>query len=65
MITKKQILEILGTQHIDFTPKYRRSLCSVCLTEHNKFWHIWLVGGGYKKEIHVCRKCGKKYGMIV
>jgi len=63
MITNKQILDILATQNIDFTPKYRRSLCTSCLKQGNKFWHIWLDEGGYKKEIHICRKCGLEYGM--
>jgi RNase P subunit RPR2 len=65
MITEDQILEILATQKIYFIPKYRRSLCSACLKEGNKFWHIWLNKGGYKKEVHICRKCGEKYGMKV
>jgi hypothetical protein len=63
LITSEQILEILAGQTIDFTPQYRQSLCSVCLKPKNKFWHIWLVEGGYKKEIHICRKCGKAYGL--
>ena len=63
MINTQQILDILNSQEIDFTPKYRRSVCTVCLKEGNKFWHIWLNSHGWKKEVHVCKKCGLKYGM--
>ena len=65
MITSKQILDLIASQSIDYTPKYRRSMCTGCLRKGHKFWHIWLEDGGFKKEIHLCRKCGLKYGMKV
>ena len=65
MITSKQILDLIGQIKIDYSPKYRRSLCTSCGKQGNKFWHIWLNDGGFMKEVHICRKCGEKYGMKV
>lgn len=24
-------------------------------------WHLWLDDGGFKKEVHMCRRCGRDY----
>jgi hypothetical protein len=30
-----------------------------------EMWHIWLKDGGFKKEIHLCKKCGYKYNLYI
>ena len=65
MITSKQILDMIAAWDIDYTPKYRRSVCTGCGKQGHKFWHIWLEDGGFMKEVHLCRKCGEKYKMFV
>jgi hypothetical protein len=63
MITEDQILELLGAQPIHYEPSYRVPICTGCRKPGYKFWHIWLDKGGFKKEIHLCKKCGLDYGM--
>jgi len=63
MITQKQLVALADKWEIDFTPQYRMATCADCGAKVYRMWHCWFVAGGYKKEIHLCRKCGKKYNL--
>jgi len=59
----QKLSEVVKSWHIDITPKYRRYLCGNCLKEINRAWHIWFEQDGFKCEVHLCKKCGKEYGL--
>ncbi len=42
-------------------PSYRMATCVRCGRRMARMWHLWLHDGGFKKEIHLCRRCGKHY----
>ena len=44
-------------------PSYRPATCVVCTIPLASMWHLWLHEGGFKKEIHMCWKCGWEYGL--
>lgn len=44
-------------------PGFRRATCVVCAREMESMWHLWLEDGGFKKEIHACRECGRDLGL--
>ena len=62
-VTQKELVRLANKWKIDWKPKYRKATCANCGIEMTKMWHIWLDEGGYKKEIHLCKKCGEKYGL--
>lgn len=65
MITQKQLKEIIeGWGEPDYEPKYRVPLCAGCGKRvYFRIWHIFLREYGFKREVHLCKKCGKKYGL--
>lgn len=46
-------------------PTYRPATCVVCTRPMTSMWHLWLHEGGFKKEIHMCLRCGEGYGLFV
>lgn len=42
-------------------PRYRRATCVDCGRPMIRMWHLWLLDGGFKKEVHLCKRCGKKW----
>lgn len=42
-------------------PAYRMATCVVCGRRMARMWHLWLAAGGFRKEVHMCRRCGKAY----
>jgi len=67
-LTKKQISKLLVTIKSwdvgsEEKPEYRRYKCGNCLKEINKAWHIWFECEEFKCEVHLCKKCGKKFGL--
>lgn len=65
MITNDQAIELLRKWEIDWTPRYRGFICACCGKEIKKAWHIHCMDGEFKREIHLCRECGRRYGMTV
>ena len=65
MITQKQCAEILNKWPIDYTPRYRTFICGGCGKTIRKAWHIHCVIDGFKREFHLCRRCGLKYKLKV
>ena len=68
MITNKQAVAILKVATakfpIDFNKQeYREFTCANCYKKIRKAWHVHCKGGGFKREIHFCTKCGGKYGL--
>ena len=42
-------------------PSYRMATCVACGRRIIRCWHVWLVTGGFKKEVHLCARCGRDY----
>lgn len=42
-------------------PSYRMATCVTCGKRMIRMWHLWLKTGGFKKEIHMCKRCGKEW----
>lgn len=63
MITQEQLAALQAKWDIDMYPTFREPLCNDCGRVCRKVWHLWLEHDGWKKEGHVCEKCGKKYGL--
>ncbi len=42
-------------------PTFRMATCVVCGRSMVKMWHLWTDTHGFKKEVHMCRKCGKDW----
>ena len=42
-------------------PAFRMATCVACGKRMVRMWHLWLRDGGFKKEVHLCRRCGKAY----
>jgi hypothetical protein len=61
MIDHEILARLAAKWDIDWEPKYRRATCADCGQNVHKMWHCWFKAGGYFKEIHLCRKCYKKW----
>ncbi len=59
----KEILKIVKKWKINKTPEFRGFRCANCQKRMHKAWHVWLSDGGYKTEVHFCRRCGRKIGL--
>lgn len=44
-------------------PSFRRATCVVCAQPMERMWHLWLQEGGFKKEIHMCARCGMDHSL--
>lgn len=42
-------------------PTFRMATCVKCGRRMIFMWHLWLRDGMFKKEVHLCRRCGKNY----
>lgn len=60
-LTQEECVKLLNKWPIDYTSQYRRFTCANCGRDIAKAWHIHCLDGGYKREFHLCRKCGLKY----
>ena len=60
-MNKKILLKTVQSWNINPKPKYRGFRCANCQKYMHKAWHIWFDYKGFKCEIHLCRKCYKKY----
>jgi RNase P subunit RPR2 len=63
MITQQELVRLANKWPIKWKPEYRRPICIGCGRNVAVMWHIWLDEGGYKKEVHLCKKCGKGYDL--
>jgi len=64
-LTQQDCVDLLNKWDINVVPEYRRFTCAGCGKEMNRAWHIHCLDGGYKREFHLCKKCGKEYGLKV
>lgn len=68
MIYKWQIAQLLDKWPVEHAPvesikpEYRAPTCFCCAKFIRKAWHIHYKWKGNHRELHLCRKCGKKYG---
>ena len=62
-LTQQKCVELLDKWKIDWKPQYRAFTCAGCGQEIEKAWHIHCLDGGYKREFHLCDKCGENYDM--
>lgn len=64
MITQEQLRELADKWgEPDWTPKKRIPTCADCGANTVKPWHCWLKDDKFWKELHLCPKCGRKYGL--
>ena len=69
MITKEQIYELLDKWPVEhqpvetIKPEYRAPTCFCCSKFIRKAWHIHFQTENQHRELHLCKKCGRKYGM--
>lgn len=42
-------------------PTFRMATCVGCGHRMIWMWHLWLHVGGFKKEVHLCRRCAHAY----
>ena len=64
MITNKEAIRLLRKWPISSGPEYREPICADCGRIFRKAWHVHCHDLWFKREIHLCIDCGKKYGMI-
>jgi len=57
---QNEILKIVENWKIKWKPEYRVFRCAKCQKPIRKAWHVWLNKGGFKLEVHFCKKCFKK-----
>ena len=63
-ITQRQLAELCDRHEPMASaspPRFRRATCVNCGRPMLRMWHLWLAEGGFKKEVHMCRRCGKAY----
>lgn len=58
----KRILRIVRKWNAK-KPEYRTFRCGNCQKTMRKAWHVWLYDGGFKTEVHFCKRCGKQLGL--
>lgn len=66
MLTREQVSALANSwepEASQSTVKFRKATCVMCARPMSKMWHIWLDDGEFKKEIHMCKKCGKARGL--
>jgi hypothetical protein len=67
MLTRQQVSDLANSwePNASRSPvKFRKATCVECESEMEEMWHIWLNDGTFKKEIHMCRECGLKRGLV-
>lgn len=68
MITQEQLVDLANHWEPEASqspPGFRKATCVVCAAPMVEMWHLWLGDGGFKKEIHMCARCGMDYGLMV
>lgn len=66
MITPEQAIDIIDRWDRDMTPKYRGFVCGECgKANMRKAWHIHVDFKHQRRELHLCRKCGLKFDLVV
>jgi hypothetical protein len=65
MITPRQFDKLVSKWgEPSYKPTFRRPACASCgRTMYFRMWHIFSDKYGYKREIHLCGRCGRKYGL--
>jgi len=59
----KRLLKVVEGWNIKYKPEYRSYKCASCLEHIIKAWHIWFDYKNWKCEVHLCKRCGRKYGL--
>jgi len=69
MITAQEIGKLLDKWPVEHAPvrsikpEYRRYTCFKCSRFMNKAWHIHYETNNQHRELHLCKKCGREYGL--
>ena len=60
---RQHVLQALADKfEPEFEQQYRHARCAGC--ERRLWWkmyHCWLESGVWRKEIHLCRRCWRRY----
>lgn len=60
-VSQEDCVRLLNKWPITCTPEYRAYICADCGKNIRKAWHIHCLDGGYKREFHLCKECGKEH----
>lgn len=61
---QQQMLDLANAHEIVWEPEFRKPTCAGCDKEMpDKMWHVWLNAGIFRKELHLCWRCGERYGL--
>lgn len=64
MITQKQLQKLVDKWDVSYKPSFRNPTCADCgKTMYFRMWHVFLKEFGNKREIHLCKRCGRKWGI--
>lgn len=64
LISQAELLALVNKHEPEASassPEYRLATCVKCGTPMIRMWHLWLGDGGFKKEVHLCGRCGLDY----
>ena len=67
MITQEELVRLANLHEPEASaspPSFRKATCVVCKDPMVEMWHLWLHEGGFKKEIHMCIRCGLDYNLV-
>lgn len=59
-MNQEEILKIVKKWKIKWNPEYWGFRCAKCQKPMRKAYHCWLNKGGFKLEVHFCKKCFKE-----
>lgn len=60
-MNKEKLLRTVKSWNIKSKPEYRGFRCAHCQKYMRKAWHIWFNHGGFKCEVHLCKRCFREY----
>lgn len=64
MITQEELQELVDQWDVSYEPTFRRPGCARCgRTLWFRMWHVFLKEFGNRREIHLCKHCGRHYGL--
>ena len=63
MITQRQLQKLVDKWgEPNYRPQFRFATCASCGRKlYFGMWHVFLKAFGNKREVHLCKRCGKQY----
>ena len=63
-LTQKELQKLVNKWPVYYEPKFRRPCCADCgKVLWFRMWHVFLREFGNRREIHLCGRCGRKWGL--